>query len=171
MSYPSRDLLNPNETIRAVICYLKREDDFLLLLKASGKFGGGLWNAPGGKIKPDESPEDAARREFLEETGLRIISLEKVGYLEFYFVPGKSRPDWTAEVFLTSDFTGELRESEEGMLKWFSKEKLPIDQMWEDDRYWLPTLVEGKKFRGSFEFSSDSKRLVGHHVEIIQQAQ
>ena len=63
------NLLNPKETIRAVLCYLKRDRKFLLLLKASGKFGEGFWNAPGGKIELGETAEDAARREVKEETG------------------------------------------------------------------------------------------------------
>ncbi len=158
------NLLNPPATIRAVICYLRRGDDFLLLLKASGRFGGGFWNAPGGKIDEGESPEDAAKREVFEETGLTIIRLEKMGFLEFFFGPGKSRPDWTAEVFVSCDFLGEQRESKEGRLEWFSREKLPMDQMWEDDRYWLPLLVEGVKFHGRFEFTADSKKLIRHEI-------
>ncbi|MDA4111019.1 MAG: NUDIX domain-containing protein, partial [Thaumarchaeota archaeon] len=75
------NLLNPPDTIKAVICYLKRNEEFLLLLKASGKFGGGFWNAPGGKIKNRETPEDAVRREVLEETGLSVGQLEKAGFL------------------------------------------------------------------------------------------
>jgi 8-oxo-dGTP pyrophosphatase MutT (NUDIX family) len=158
------DLLNPPQTIRAVICYLRRGENFLLLLKASGRFGGGFWNAPGGKIKEGESPEDAAMREVFEETGLKLESLEKVGSLEFYFGGGKQRPDWTAEVFVSTQFEGELRESEEGKLEWFPKEKLPMDRMWEDDKYWLPLLVDGKKFSGTFEFTDDSKELVTHKI-------
>jgi 8-oxo-dGTP pyrophosphatase MutT (NUDIX family) len=146
---------------------MERGRDFLLLLKTSGRFGGGFWNAPGGKIKSGESPEEAARREVLEETGLKVGVLEKFGHLEFYFGAGKSKPDWSAEVFVTDEFMGKLRESEEGKLEWFSREKLPIDQMWADDRYWLPLLIERKKFRGVFEFSSDSKELISYKVEEI----
>lgn len=159
------DYLNPMQTIRAVICYLRRGDEFLLLLKKQGKFGGGFWNGPGGKIKAGETPEQAVKREVFEETCLVVRTLESVGYLEFYFGPEKPKPDWTANVFLSKEFDGDLRESEEGKLEWFSKDNLPIDQMWQDDRYWLPLLVQGKKFRGKFWFSGDSKVLLSREVE------
>ncbi len=113
-------------------------------MKASGKFGGGFWNAPGGKIKAEESPQDAAKREVLEETGLSVRTLENIGYLEFFFGPGKKRPDWTAEVFLTTEFAGEVRESEEGRLEWFSKDNLPMNQMWQDDKY-LAAVVNSRE--------------------------
>ena len=32
----------------------------------------GVWEFPGGKCEPGESPEDATRRECLEEIGLRV---------------------------------------------------------------------------------------------------
>ena len=164
MSADQAKLLNPPDTIRAVLCYLEQGNHYLLLLKANGKFGGGFWNAPGGKIELNETPEQAARREVLEETGLSVKSLQKIGSLTFYFGQGKPRPDWTAEVFVSSNFSGTLKESEEGQLKWFSKESLPYDEMWQDDRYWLPLLVEGKKFRGTFEFTADSKNLISASV-------
>ena len=166
LSSSEPDLLNPAETIRAVICYIHHGDEFLLLLKKSGKFGGGFWNGPGGKIQNDESPESAVRREVLEETGLSIGTLDKIGHLEFFFGPGKVKPDWTAEVFLTSEFSGNLHESEEGELQWFGKDNLPMDHMWQDDRYWLPLLIQGKKFRGRFQFSKDSKELLSYDVEL-----
>jgi 8-oxo-dGTP diphosphatase len=165
VSQPKPDLLNPPKTIRAVICYIKKKDEFLLLLKASGKFGGGFWNAPGGKIQNGESSSAAARREVLEETGLSANNLEKIGFLEFFFGPEKQKPDWTAEVFLTTEFSGNLRESDEGRLQWFSRDDLPMNQMWQDDRYWLPILIQGKKFCGRFQFSKDSKELLYYDVE------
>jgi 8-oxo-dGTP diphosphatase len=168
----SPNWLNPPHTIRAVICHLRRGDEFLLQLKSEGRFGEGFWNAPGGKIEGTETPEEAARREVREETGLTVGNLEKVGDLEFYFGLSKSTPDWTAEVFLCSNFAGELSgSSSEGELKWFHKNGIPYDQMWADDKHWLPLLTENssaerKLFRGTFVFGADSKQLLNWKVEL-----
>jgi len=48
-----------------------RGDRFLVTLRAERNHLGGLWEFPGGKIRPAEEPLDAARREMVEETGLR----------------------------------------------------------------------------------------------------
>ena len=162
------DPLNPSETIRAVICYIFDEPrrKYLLIHKAKGKFGGGFWNGPGGKIEAGESGEEAAKREVFEETGLQISNLQEAGKLEFYFGHGKQKPDWTAVVYRTKKYQGKLKaRSEEGILRWIGEDELPLDRMWEDDRYWLPLLVKGTKFKGVFEFTSDSKRIVSYKLE------
>ena len=50
-------------------------EGMVLLGLRKGAHGAGMWSLPGGRLEPRERPEDAARREVLEETG---ISLEWV---------------------------------------------------------------------------------------------
>jgi 8-oxo-dGTP pyrophosphatase MutT (NUDIX family) len=165
--------LNPANTIEAVLCHIcdASKKRYLLLLKDKDRFGGGFWNAPGGKVEKSETPEQAAIREVTEETGLEIENLEKYGLLEFYFGKGKSRPDWLVHVYKATLFSSQeskyISSSKEGVLKWFDADKIPYEQMWQDDRYWLPLLFSGKRFRGTFEFTSDSKELVSGRVDPI----
>jgi mutator protein MutT len=62
---------------------------------------GGYWEFPGGKIRPGETPAEAARRECLEETGLQVhvgqLLLETVhryehGALRLFFFEASPRP-------------------------------------------------------------------------------
>lgn len=44
----------------------------ILLVKRGREPGKGLWAVPGGKVRPGETMRDAARREALEETGIKV---------------------------------------------------------------------------------------------------
>ncbi len=72
-----------------------------------------------------ENPEDCAIRETLEETGLTVKKLERVGVLYFYKNGQREVPDWTVYVFLTQDFEGTPKDGREGVLKWFGVDSLP----------------------------------------------
>ena len=53
----------------------------------------GCWVIPGGEIDPHETPEDGARREFLEETGYQIPD----GEMAFVLSRDLPRPQGTTE--------------------------------------------------------------------------
>lgn len=67
---------------------LPRLDDGRLVLVRQYRYaaGGYLWEAPAGHIEKDETPEEAARRELVEETGFFPHRLERLA--EFYSAPG-----------------------------------------------------------------------------------
>lgn len=61
--------------IPIAIAVVEHEGRFLIGQRPAGVPLAGLWEFPGGKIQPGESPEEAAVRECLEETGLAVCSL------------------------------------------------------------------------------------------------
>ena len=118
------------------------------------------------KLKPGESPNEGVKREVLEETGLLISQLKLHGVLKFYF--GKiERPNWIVYVFSTRVFKGDLKSSEEGLLQWFSFDEIPYEQMWQDDKYWLPLLIKNRNFSGDFYFNESGTILNNHNLEFI----
>ena len=154
-------------TIQATLCFILHDNRVLLLKKNPGLFGAGKWNAPGGKLLPDEGTEHCAVREVHEETGLVVQRPRKVGTLVFYKYDRHLNPDWIAHVFLTSTFHGQIMESKEGALRWFPVDNPPFDEMWEDDRYWYKYAVEGRTFKGEFYFSGDFEKLVEHKIQLL----
>jgi 8-oxo-dGTP diphosphatase len=144
-------------TVKAVLCFLLRDGEVLLIRKKKG-FGAGKINGVGGRVEPGERPEEAAVREVFEEVGVRVRSLEPAGTLEFY--SADSEPDWLIHVFLSRDFEGEPRESEEASPRWYRLGELPFEEMWEDDRVWLRYALSGKRVEGRFWYDREYSRLL-----------
>lgn len=61
-----------------VVCAIIRREDGRILLaqRPPGKSLAGLWEFPGGKIDPGETPAQALHRELMEELGCRVTLLQ-----------------------------------------------------------------------------------------------
>jgi len=64
--------LSPTSHVEVVCALIWKSDCVLLAQRPPGKRLGGLWEFPGGKIEPDETPEEALHRELAEELGCRV---------------------------------------------------------------------------------------------------
>ena len=117
--------------------------------------GAGKINGPGGKIDPGESPLQCAIREVQEELHVTAIDPVERGRLRFQFTDGLSIH---CVVFVAIHFAGIPTETEEAVPLWTSVDAIPYDEMWEDDRYWLPEALSGRTFDGDFLFE-DSRML------------
>jgi 8-oxo-dGTP diphosphatase len=148
--------------IEATICHVIR-DRKLLLKKANRGISVGKWNAPGGKSEPGEAPEECARREVLEETGLVVSNLFHHGALTFLMDGGKTLHT-RAHLFSTSKASGRARSSDEGHVKWFSVDDLPFDEMWEDDRIWIPLMLSGIRFNATFTYDAANRHVTGFAI-------
>lgn len=149
--------------ILTTLCIIHRHPKVLLGLKKRG-FGEGRWNGFGGKVKNGETIEDAAKREISEEAGIEIDKMEKVAVIDFEF---KGNPEMLEmHVFRAKNFSGEPKETEEMEPRWFNIDQIPFQEMWPDDRYWLPLFLEGKKFKGKFFFDGFDT-IVKHELSII----
>ena len=141
------------------VCYLIRESDngteVLLGRKKTG-LGSGKLVGPGGKLEGSESPLEAVRREVEEEVGVRVDtdSLELVGELTYPFphAPKWSQRSWA---FICRAWGGEPMESDELRPEWHPMSALPVDQMWDDAKYWLPTALAGNRVVATFSFGPD----------------
>lgn len=146
-------------TQRASLCFVIRDGRILLIHKKRG-LGAGKVNGPGGRIEAGESALDAARRETIEEVGVTPTGLAHAGELHFQFVDGYGLH---CAVFTASGLEGELIETDEAAPFWTAVEAIPFDDMWTDDRHWIPWMLAGRRFRGYFCFDGD--RMLAGRVE------
>ena len=133
----------------------------MLLIRKKRGLGAGKINGPGGKIEPGETALESAIREAQEEIGVTPSELEERGLLHFQFTDGYSLQ---CTVFTARNFTGEPIETLEAVPMWFDFDRIPYDEMWEDDRHWLPEVLAGRTFTAWFEF--DGEKMLSKDVRF-----
>lgn len=156
------------------VCYLTRRspEGTLQVLLGRKKKGLGLGNIVGlgGKLEAGESAVEAAVREIDEESGLTVAArdLRPLGVLTYLF-PHRESWSQVSHVFVCSDWTGTPRESDELNPVWFDVETLPVDEMWDDARYWLPGVLSGIPVTATFTFGPDLTTVVPNITEVPNQ--
>lgn len=130
---------------QTTLCYIERDGCYLMLHRTKKKNdeNAGKWIGVGGKLEEGESPEDCAAREIAEETGLRPLSLCFRGIVTFV------SDQWGTEymyLFTCRDFEGDVRECDEGDLRWIPIDEVEALPAWEGDRIFLRLLRERQEF-------------------------
>ena len=81
--------------------------------------------------------------------------MDQVGFMVFSF---QDKPLMIKIfVYIAQDYEGTPVETEEMRPQWFPVSQSPYDQMWPDDRHWMPMLLEGKSFFGRVDMVDDDE--------------
>lgn len=145
----------------AVLCFIRNDSRLLLIHKKRG-LGQGKVNGPGGRIETGETPLQAAIRETREEVGLEPVDPCERADLSFLFADGYGMH---VLVFFAGRWRGTLTETDEALPFWCDVDAIPYDQMWADDRLWLPHALQGRYVRGAFTFEGD--KMIDHRISIV----
>lgn len=148
-----------------VLCYLKKDNQYLFMLRNKEKndLNEGKWIGIGGHIEVGESKEEALIREVKEETGFSINSFTYRG--EILFINNDYQE--IMYVFTSDDYSGEMIECDEGELFWIDKDKIFDLNLWEGDRYFLKPLLNSDKMI-KFEMIYKDKELVEVKGGVIE---
>jgi len=138
--------------------YLFNSKGQLLLGMKKRWFGMGNWNGFGGKNHEGETIKQTALRELSEEAGIFLEEqqVEKVWMLHFFY---KANPSRDQDVHIYSGiYDWSFEETEEMKPQWRDIEKIPYDNMREDDHIWLPKLINKQiPFDMTFTFNEEGK--------------
>ena len=108
-------------------------NDKILLVRPSLHNPTGIWELPGGGIDAGETPEQAAFRETIEETGLDLtgVALEKYFDHRVYLFLPQENHFWNYDQYYFSAilkddmlFDGIKDAPEDGHIQWVSKEEI-----------------------------------------------
>lgn len=153
----------------SLVFLYKRQEKKILLAMKKRSFGQGKWNGVGGKLEGNETVKGSAIRETREEICVEINEndLVEVATLDFFFENNK---EWNqrAYVFFVENWENEPTETEEMNPKWHHIDSLPFEEMWIDDRHWLPRVLNGEKLKATFTFNESGNQILDMKIDKLQ---
>lgn len=127
------------------LCHIEKNGKYLMLhrIKKENDLNRDKWVGIGGKFEDKESPEECNAREVLEETGLTLNSCRYCGIVTF--VSDKWETEYM-HIFHSADFSGEVKECDEGTLEWVKISEIYNLPIWEGDKIFLRLIEDDAPF-------------------------
>ena len=60
-------------------------------------------------------------------------------------------------VYVVAEYAGTIKATQSTKPVWFNIDKIPYKNMWVDNKYWLPFVLENKKFVAEFIYKDAEK--------------
>lgn len=122
------------KVVAAIICNdMERKNKIFATARGYGDLKGG-WEFPGGKVEPGETPQQALKREIIEELSTEIKVGELIDKIEYDYPTFHLSMD----CFWAEVITGQLELKEAEAARWLTKDQL-------ESVAWLPadiTLID-----------------------------
>lgn len=121
------------------LVYIEKDSKYLMLhrTKKQNDYNHDKWIGIGGKFEEAESPEECILRETKEETGLTLNEIEYRGIVTF--VNDENFTEYM-HIFWSNNFSGALKECDEGELEWIEKSRMNALPHWKGDEIFLKLL-------------------------------
>ncbi len=122
----------------AAVALMDEAGRILLAQRPEGKDMAGLWEFPGGKLEPGETPEACLVRELREELGIEVApaALEAIQFVSWDY----GRFHLVMLLFGAREWRGALRGMEAQQLRWVASAELTDYPMPPADEPLLPAL-------------------------------
>lgn len=150
--------------VNSTLVHLVSDDRYLMLhrTKKEGDYNKDKWIGVGGKFEPQESPEECARRETFEETGLTVGRMDYRGIVTFVY---KDITEYM-HLFTSDDFSGTMRVCDEGDLEWVEINRVCDLPIWEGDKIFFRLMEKKVPFFSVKLVYNDEGELIGHDEHI-----
>ena len=126
------------------LCHIEKDGKYLMLhrIKKKNDLNHDKWVGIGGKFEEKESPEQCNSREVFEETGLTLYDARLRCIVTFV------SDIWETEimyVFSAKEFSGTIKDCDEGELVWVDKTEIYSLPIWQGDKIFLK-LIENNGY-------------------------
>ena len=118
------------KTVRVVAAVIREGDKIFATQRGYGEYKDG-WEFPGGKIEEGETPQEALKREILEELNTEIIVGDLIKTIEYDYPTFHLSMD----CFWATVESGDLELKEAEAARWLAKDEL-------NEVEWLPADLE-----------------------------
>ena len=156
------------ETELCNMCMITDQQGRVLVQERLSK-PGNAWSGltfPGGHVEPGETVVASVIREVREETDLTITDVVPVGYIQWYNPDRQSQ--YFVFLFKTSSYSGELKGSVEGNVKWMTLDEMLAGKLVPNMKQYL-AVFQNENIPQAYGISEKGLNIVTNKNELIQQ--
>lgn len=146
------------------LCHIEKDGKYLMLhrVKKKNDLNKDKWVGIGGKFEENESPHQCNLREVFEETGLTLKDAKYRCVVTFV------SDVWETElmhVFTAKEFSGSIKECDEGELVWINKSDIYSLPIWEGDKIFLRLIEDDNRQFFSLRLEYKGEKLISAELD------